>query len=55
MKKNYWDNLTGKINAYAVVQAASEREKRDIFRFLLEYFGYTMGETGKMDRRGQRP
>lgn len=39
VKKNYWDNNTGKLNVYAIVQAASEPEKRRIFEFLWEYFG----------------
>lgn len=39
MKKNYWDDSTGWINVYAIVQAASEREKRRIYEFLREYFG----------------
>ena len=40
MKKNFWDDSTGKINVYAIVQAASEREKRIVFSFLIDYFGY---------------
>jgi hypothetical protein len=55
MKKNHWDNLTGKINAYAVVQAASAREKRNILRFLLKYFGYAIGEDQPMAPRGRQP
>lgn len=39
MKKNYWDNTTGKLNAYAVVQAAGDTEKREILQFLLDYYG----------------
>ncbi len=39
IKKNYWDHLTGKMNVYAVVQAAPEIVKREIYRFLREYFG----------------
>lgn len=39
MKKNYWDHTTGKLNVYAIVQAAPEREKRLIFEFLKGYFG----------------
>jgi hypothetical protein len=38
VKKNYWDNTTGKINVYAVVQAAGEKEKREILAFLTDYF-----------------
>jgi hypothetical protein len=50
MKKNYWDNLTGKLNAYAVVQAASLSEKREVFAFLLGFFGYAMGKDGRIAR-----
>jgi hypothetical protein len=39
MKKNYWDDSTGWINLYAIVQAASEREKRRVYDFLKKYFG----------------
>jgi len=39
MKKHFWDDRTGKINTYAVVQAAPEREKRIIYGFLKSYFG----------------
>lgn len=42
MKKNYWDSMTEKLNTYAVVQAAPDAEKREVFRFLLQYFGYDM-------------
>lgn len=39
MKKNYWDDSTGWLNVYAIVQASSETEKRAIFEFLKAYFG----------------
>lgn len=39
MKKNYWDHRTGWLNVYAIVQAASEGEKRKVYDFLKEYFG----------------
>lgn len=39
VKKNYWDHTTGWLNVYAIVQAASESEKRRIYEFLKEYFG----------------
>lgn len=39
MKKNYWDDRTGWLNVYAIVQAASEAEKREVFNFLKDYFG----------------
>jgi hypothetical protein len=42
MKKNFWDSLTGKLNTYAVVQAAPDSEKREVFLFLLQYFGYNL-------------
>lgn len=39
IKKNYWDYSRGWLNAYAIVQAAPEDEKREILIFLKEYFG----------------
>ena len=39
MKKNYWDDSTGWLNVYAIVQSASAVEKRRALRFLLTYFG----------------
>ena len=39
VKKNYWDDTTGQLNVYAIVQAAPEAEKRKIYEFLKEYFG----------------
>lgn len=39
MKKNYWDDNTGWLNVYAIVQAASEQEKRAVYEFLRTYFG----------------
>lgn len=39
VKKNYWDDETGWLNVYAIVQAASESEKRRVYEFLLGYFG----------------
>jgi hypothetical protein len=39
MKKNYWDDTTGWLNVYAIVQAASEQEKRAVYDFLKSYFG----------------
>lgn len=39
VKKNYWDNLSGKLNVYAIVQAAPESVKRSVYAFLREYFG----------------
>jgi hypothetical protein len=38
MKKNYWDDKTGWLNVYAIVQSASEKEKREVYRFLKSYF-----------------
>ncbi len=51
VKKHYWDNLTGKLNTYAVVQAAPSQEKKMVFRFLLEYFGYEMSKAGNIRRK----
>jgi hypothetical protein len=39
VKKNYWDHTTGWLNVYAIVQAASETEKRRVYEFLRLYFG----------------
>ena len=39
MKKNFWDDRTGKLNLYAIVQAASASEKKLVYQFLKEYFG----------------
>jgi hypothetical protein len=41
MKKNYWDDETGWLNVVAIVQSASEAQKRHVFTFLKEYFGET--------------
>lgn len=38
VKKNFWDHRTGKLNVYAIVQAASERDKRAVYEFLRHYF-----------------
>src|ERR1700728_3273754 len=34
-KKNYWDNNTGKLNVYAIIQAATAKDKNEAFLFLL--------------------
>jgi hypothetical protein len=39
VKKNYWDHLTGKLNVYAIVQAAPDAVKREVYEFLRRYFG----------------
>jgi hypothetical protein len=39
VKKNYWDHTTGWLNVYAIVQAASEAEKRRVYEFLKAYYG----------------
>jgi len=38
MKKNYWDHRTGWLNVLAIIQAASEEEKREAYEFLKQYF-----------------
>jgi hypothetical protein len=48
MKKNYWDNTTGKLNIYALVQAAQDADKRVVFDFLSSYFGYTRAPDGSL-------
>jgi hypothetical protein len=39
VKKNFWDHSTGKLNVYAIVQAAPEDVKREVYEFLRAYFG----------------
>lgn len=50
MKKNYWDNQTGKLNIAGILQAASEKEKRAALNLLLKYFGYTL-EGDRVQRK----
>ncbi len=50
-KKNYWDSAAGKMNTYAIVQFATRSEKEVVFRFLLEYFGYSMDDKGEIERK----
>lgn len=47
-KRNYWDSVTGKLNALAIVQAASGADKQEIFHMLLLYYGYTWDENGNI-------
>jgi hypothetical protein len=51
VKKNYWDSQTGKLNVYAVVQAAPRSEKEQVFEFLLEHFGYTRLADGTITKK----
>ncbi|MCI0485895.1 MAG: restriction endonuclease [Blastocatellia bacterium] len=51
IKKNYWDNTTGKLNVYAIVQAATKSDKLAVFLFLLDYFGYVLNDDGVITRR----
>lgn len=38
MKKNYWDDETGWLNVTAIIQSASEEQKREVFEFLRRCF-----------------
>jgi hypothetical protein len=38
VKKNYWDNKTGKFNITALLQASSHKEKENAFKWLKFYF-----------------
>ena len=38
MKKNYWDDETGWLNVVAIVQSASDAQKREVFQHLVDYF-----------------
>ena len=39
VKKNYWDDQTGWLNVVAIVQSASQTQKREVYEFLKRYFG----------------
>jgi hypothetical protein len=49
-KKNYWDNTTGKLNIYAIAQAASAKDKAEVFEFLLGYYGYHRLKDGTIKK-----
>lgn len=51
IKKNYWDTSSGKLNVYAIVQAASRDEKTAVFRFLLDHYGYTLSADGTIVKK----
>ena len=38
MKKNYWDDEAGWLNVIAIIQSASEEQKRQVYDFLKRYF-----------------
>ena len=38
MKKNYWDDESGWLNVIAILQSASEEQKREAYIFLQAYF-----------------
>jgi hypothetical protein len=38
VKKNFWDQGSGKLNVYAIVQSAPKSVKREIYEFLRDYF-----------------
>ncbi len=42
MKKNFWDSTSGKLNIYAIIQAAPLSDKQEALNFLLDYFGYAI-------------
>jgi len=50
MKKNYWDSNTGRMNIYAILQSANEKEKKEAFKFLLNYFGYQLDKDGTIGK-----
>ncbi len=53
MKKNFWDNNTGKLNVYSIVQASPKKEKYEIFTFLLKFFGYVLKSDGSIEKKGK--
>ena len=38
MKRNYWDDESGWLNVMAILQSASEEQKREAYNFLQSYF-----------------
>ena len=42
------DHGTGKMNVYAIVQAASAKDKNETFLFLLDYYGYKRCADGSI-------
>ena len=38
MKRNYWDDESGWLNVIAIIQSASEEQKREAYEFLQAYF-----------------
>jgi len=51
VKKNFWDNSTGKLNYYALIQAASKADKQLVFDFLLDHFGFHIDASGSLKKR----
>jgi hypothetical protein len=49
-KRNYWDSVSGKLNAVAIVQAAAEKDKSVIFDMLLQYYGFTKDAEGNIEK-----
>ena len=45
MKKNFWDNSSGKMNYRAIVQAAPAQDKQAILSMLLEFYGLEIVEV----------
>lgn len=48
MKKNYWDDSTGRLNMIAIVQSASTKDKRAVYEFLKKYYGEEQPEPGRV-------
>lgn len=50
MKKNYWDDETGWLNVMAIIQSASEAQKRQAFEFVKVYFDKSTKEKDAGNR-----
>lgn len=50
VKKNFWDSNSGKLNYYALIQAAGKNDKLLVFKFLLEHYGYIMSKNGEIKK-----
>jgi len=48
MKKNYWDDSTGRLNVMAIIQSASKKDKRAVYEFLKKYYGEEQPDSGSV-------
>lgn len=51
VKKNFWDNSTGKLNYHALIQAAGKGDKQLVFAFLLDHYGFLVEADGTIKKK----